>query len=33
MPRHTDLRVRYTRSVLRDALIDLIDEKGFDAVS
>ncbi|MDQ7094333.1 TetR/AcrR family transcriptional regulator [Desulfosporosinus sp. PR] len=33
MPKHTDLRVRYTRSILRDALIDLINEKGFDAVT
>jgi AcrR family transcriptional regulator len=33
MSKHTDLRVRYTRSILREALIDLIDEKGFDAVT
>jgi AcrR family transcriptional regulator len=33
MPKHPDLRVRYTRSILREALIDLIDEKGFDAVT
>src|SRR5215468_6486890 len=29
----TDLRVRRTRMVLREALIDLIEEKGFDAVT
>jgi AcrR family transcriptional regulator len=28
-----DLRVRRTRMVLREALIDLIEEKGFDAVT
>ena len=28
-----DLRVRRTRAALRDALIDLISEKGFDAVT
>jgi AcrR family transcriptional regulator len=30
---HVDLRVRRTRMVLREALIDLIEEKGFDAVT
>ncbi len=29
----TDLRVRRTQMVLREALIDLIEEKGFDAVT
>ena len=29
----TDLRVRRTQIVLREALIDLIEEKGFDAVT
>jgi AcrR family transcriptional regulator len=28
-----DLRVRRTRTNLREALIDLIEEKGFDAVT
>jgi AcrR family transcriptional regulator len=30
---HVDLRVRRTQMVLREALIDLIEEKGFDAVT
>ncbi len=30
---HVDLRVRRTHMVLREALIDLIEEKGFDAVT
>jgi AcrR family transcriptional regulator len=30
---HVDLRVRRTQTVLREALIDLIEEKGFDAVT
>lgn len=30
---HVDLRVRRTRMVLRETLIDLIEEKGFDAVT
>ena len=30
---HVDLRVRRTEMVLREALIDLIEEKGFDAVT
>ncbi len=29
---HVDLRVRRTHANLREALIDLIEEKGFDAV-
>ena len=33
MRKQTDLRVRRTRALLRDALIDLIPEKGFDAVT
>ncbi len=33
MRKHTDLRVRRTQALLRDALIDLISEKGFDAVT
>src|SRR5260370_34276408 len=30
---HVDLRVRRTHANLREALIDLIEEKGFDAVT
>src|SRR5215472_18213541 len=30
---HTDLRVRRTHALLRKTLIDLIAEKGFDAVT
>src|SRR5215467_3779344 len=30
---HVDLRVRRTRMALQEALIDLIEEKGFDAVT
>lgn len=30
---HPDLRVRRTHTLLREALIDLIAEKGFDAVT
>ncbi len=30
---HTDLRVKRTNTALREALIDLITEKGFDAVT
>jgi AcrR family transcriptional regulator len=33
MPNHTDLRIRRTKAALREALIDLISEKGFDAVT
>ena len=33
MREHTDLRVRRTHAALRDALIALIPEKGFDAVT
>ena len=33
MPEHTDLRIQRTRSLLCDTLINLIDEKGFDAMS
>jgi AcrR family transcriptional regulator len=29
----TDLRIRRTQANLREALIDLIEEKGFDAVT
>jgi AcrR family transcriptional regulator len=33
MQNRVDLRVRRTRADLREALIDLIEEKGFDAVT
>ncbi len=31
-PRKVDLRIRRTRRALRDALLALIEEKGFDAI-
>ena len=33
MPEHTDLRIQRTRILLCDTLINLIAEKGFDAIS
>lgn len=33
MQNHTDLRIRRTKAALREALIDLISEKGFDTVT